>query len=94
MSPQAYVDPERLRAFSSELTVLASRISDLDNELQRSLVQLGETFRDEEYERFRRRFAASRQQLQRFVDDVRAMAPRLVQDADDIRASQQVQLDR
>ena len=90
---QANVDPEGLRNFANELSNLATRIQGLDKDMEQGLVRLGETFRDEEYQKFREHFMASRQKLGGFVDEIRKLVPKLNQDAEDIATSQRVKLD-
>jgi uncharacterized protein YukE len=87
---QAHADPERLRAFAHELANYSERIHQLDGEMQAALTRLGETFRDHEYERFREHFRSSRQKLLAFVEDVKAVIPKLRADADDLAASSRV----
>ena len=81
---QAHVDSERLRAFANELSDYAARIKDLDGDLQAALTRLGDTFRDDEYNRFCDRFRSSRQRLLAFVEDVKSVVPKLRTDADDL----------
>lgn len=81
---QAHADSERLRAFANELTDYSARIKQLDDDLQAALTRLGETFRDEEYERFREHFRSSRQRLLAFVEEIRSVTPKLRTDADDL----------
>ena len=81
---QAHVDSERLRALAVDLARFSERIKEVDGEMQRALTKLGETFRDDEYDRFRDHFGASRRRLLEFVEDVSAVIPKLHADANDI----------
>jgi len=90
---QAHADSERLRSFADNLSLFADRIKDLDNEMQQGLARLGETFRDEEYEKFRSHFRSSRQKLIGFVDEVKTLVPKLRVDADDLAAYGRIKLD-
>lgn len=87
---QAHADPERLRAFAHELADYSERINQLDGEMQAALARLGETFRDDEYERFREHFRSSRQNLLAFVEDIKAVIPKLRTDADDLATYGQI----
>ena len=92
-SRQAAVDPEALRALSTELSALASKILEMRGDLDRGLAVLGQTFQDEQYQEFRASFVGSRQKLTAFTEEVRGLTPKLIQDADDIAAAQRIRLD-
>lgn len=81
---QAHADAQRLRAFADQLSLYAERIRDLDHDLHQGLTRLGDTFRDQEYERFRGHFRSSREKLLTFVEDVKTLVPKLRVDADDL----------
>lgn len=91
---QASVDPEALRELATDFASWASTVSEVGQQLDVGLSRLGETFRDDHYHEFRAVFAASRQKLDRFAADVRALVPKLRQDADDVGASQAIRPDR
>src|SRR5262245_58160698 len=90
---QAHIDPLKLQEFAAQLSLFAEKITELDRALEHGLMRLGQTFRDDEYQRFRARFTASRSRLAAFVEEVRETVPKLNADADDIRAAQNVRLD-
>jgi uncharacterized protein YukE len=90
---QAHADWERLRTFADELALFSERIRDLDHEMQQGLAKLGETFRDDEYEKFRAHFRSSRQKLLGFVEEVKTLVPKLRVDADDLAAYGRIKLD-
>ena len=90
---QAHADPDRLRSFASELSLLATNIQDLNKDMERELVRLGNTWRDDEYDKFRSHFLNSRQKLTAFVEELRRNAPKIIQDAEEIAASQSIKLD-
>ena len=91
-SSQASVDPEGLRQLAGDLSRLASTIHELGQDLDNKLARLGETFRDEHYHEFRSVVLGSSQMLTAFADEVRTLAPKLRQDAEDIAASQRIRL--
>lgn len=90
---QADVDPERLRMLSAELTAFAGKIERLDADMKGALAQLGRTFRDAEYERFRIHFLGSSERLRAFVEAIRGLTPRLDRDVETLVASQRVRLE-
>jgi len=87
---QANVDPEKLRTLSVELTVFAGKIEQIDGDLQGGLARLGETFRDDEYIRFRELFLRSSQQLGQFVEAIRQFTPGLDRDVEELIAAQHI----
>lgn len=90
---QVHVDPEHLRTFSDVLTQFAQRVHDFDAKLAHEVDRLGNSFRDQDYVRFREAFQSSRQLLKRFVEETRKVVPELKNDADIIAESQRVKLD-
>lgn len=90
---QAHADPKDLREFAGDLGALCAKITDHDRDLQRELGRLGETFRDQEYEKFRTHFQASRRKLIEFAEEMRQFAGQLEKDADHLAAAQRVKLD-
>lgn len=91
---QAYVDPERLRVLSSELTSFAGKIEQMDGDLRGALAHLGRTFRDAEYDKFKSHYTSSSEKLRSFVEVIRRLTPRIDQDVEALLASQRVRLER
>jgi uncharacterized protein YukE len=89
-SHQANVDPEKLRILSTELTVFAGKIEEIDGDLRGGLARLAETFRDDEYLRFRELYLRSSQQLGQFVEAIRQFTPGLDRDVEDLIAAQHI----
>lgn len=90
---QVHVDPDKLREFANELGHFATIVAEHDGQLRNSLLQLGETFRDEEYDRFRDHFESSRLLLNRLVEEAKKNVLKLNADADLITESQQTKLE-
>jgi uncharacterized protein YukE len=90
---QVAVDPEALRALGAGLSALASKVVQMQGDLDRGLAVLGQTFQDDQYQQFRSGYSAARQKLTAFADDVRGLVPKLAQDADAVAAAQRVRLD-
>lgn len=78
---QIHVDPEKLRHFAGELKRTTEVISNYFNVLSNDLSRLGSSWQDQEYERFKRDFAPSRQILQRFALETEKIVPLLERDA-------------
>lgn len=90
---QAHVDPERLRRLSADLATFAGKIEQLDADVKGALAQLGRTFRDTEYERFRNHVVGSSEKLRAFVETIRGLTPRLDRDVETLVAAQRVKLE-
>jgi uncharacterized protein YukE len=87
---QAHVDPEKLHVLSTDLSRLAGKIEQMENDLRGALAQLGRTFRDEEYDRFKELFLSSSQRLSGFVEAIRRLTPSLDRDAEELIAAQSI----
>lgn len=89
-SSQANVDPEKLQVLSAELSTLASKIVQMESDLRGALAQLGRTFRDDEFDRFKELFLSSSQRLDGFVEAIRRLTPSLDRDAEELIAAQRI----
>lgn len=85
---QIHVDPERLRAFADELTSFVDVVEEQLNTLKRNVSQLGETWRDHEFESFRDEFEAAQRVLSQFAGEARQTVPSLKRDAERIEEYQ------
>lgn len=90
---QAYVDPEALRALSAELSMLAGKIDQMEDDLRASLAHLGRTFRDDEYTKFQAHFLSSSQRLKAFVEAIRRLTPKLDHDVEELITAQRIKLE-
>jgi len=87
---QANVDPGKLQILSAELSTFASKIEQMESDLRSALAQLGRTFCDDEYARFKELFLGSSQRLSRFVEEIRRLTPNLDRDVEELIAAQRV----
>lgn len=87
---QANADPEKLQVLSVELSTLASKIEQMESDLRGALIQLGRTFRDDEYDRFKELFLSSSRRLSGFVETVRRLTPSLDHDVELLIAAQRI----
>lgn len=87
---QANADPEKLRVLSTELSTLASKIEQMESDLRGALAQLGRTFRDDEYDRFKELFLSSSQRLNGFIEAIRRLTPSLDRDVELLIAAQRI----
>ena len=87
---QANADPEKLRVLSGDLSTLASKIEQMESDLRGALMQLGRTFRDDEYERFKELFLSSSRRLSGFVETVRRLTPSLDHDVELLIEAQRI----
>jgi uncharacterized protein YukE len=76
------VDPERLREFAGKLLTYADKVSEYERSLTSGLARLGETFRDQGFQQFREQFLSSKEDLSKFVEEIRKVVPQLKEDAD------------
>ena len=90
---QVNADPERIRELANSLAKFSGQVKELDSEVQRGLVRLGETFRDAEYEKFKNHFQKSRSGLTDFTVEIEGLIPKLRADADDLIDAANVQPD-
>lgn len=81
---QAYTDPEHLRAFAAQLQRFNGEVREAMSGLRAQTARLGETWQDQEFERFRERFARTQQALNRFSTSADQAVPVLLRDAEAI----------
>lgn len=81
---QIHVDPERLRAFADELASFVDVVEEQLNALKRNVSHLGETWRDNEFEKFKDEFEAAQHVLSQFAEEARQTVPSLRRDAERI----------
>jgi uncharacterized protein YukE len=78
---QAHVDPEKLRKFSRQLRGFADFTDATMRRLGGEISRLGNTWRDQEFDRFVREFTRVQAQLKKFVEEARSTAPKIDEDA-------------
>jgi uncharacterized protein YukE len=66
MSPQAIADPEDLERFARELKRFSEELSQARHRLQAHFIRLGETWRDQEHQKFAGEFEQAMRVLIQF----------------------------
>lgn len=79
---EAFVDPDRLRAFAHSLVAYSDHTGTSLARLQTQLQRLGSTWRDQEYERFVQEFQKTKTQLATLQAEVDKLVPVLATDAE------------
>jgi len=79
---QAIVDPGELRRFAHNLKRFNSELQTQMLALQAQLLNLGETWRDAEQQKFTEEFEATMRSIGRFVDAANEHVPFLLRKAD------------
>ena len=78
---QIHNDPDRLRAFAVTLNQFASTSDELLDRLKSAIGQLGQTWRDQEFEIFVQQFGKAQLRLKSFIEETRKVTPTLENDA-------------
>lgn len=81
---QAIVDPGELRRFVQHLKQFSGEMLSQMQSIQRQLVSLGTTWRDQEHQRFLEEFEQQMRTLSRFVDCTNQYVPFLLRKAERI----------
>ena len=68
--PQVIADPAELRRFSVELRKFNDQLRESASRLHTQFVRLGETLRDQEYQKFAQEFEPTMQALARVMDTI------------------------
>jgi uncharacterized protein YukE len=82
--PQAIVNPEELRRFAQVLKRFNAELRDSVSSLHGQLVSLGDTWRDQEHEKFRREFEQTMLVIERFLEASNEHVPFLLHKAEHI----------
>ena len=85
MSPQAIVDPEELELFAHSLASFNSQLADSTRSLSSQFVQLSDTWRDQQQQRFEAIFAETVRTLQHFMQAAEEQIPYLQKKAAEAR---------
>ena len=78
---QAIMDPEQVRRFAEELKRFNSDLQDKVVSLQARFAALGDTWQDQEHEKFAEEFKQTMKALKKFVESSREHAPFLLRKA-------------
>lgn len=81
MSPQAVVSPEDLERFARDLKQFNAQLRDSMSRLQGQFANLGETWRDQEQQKFAREFEQTMRVLQQFMHTAEIQIPFLLRKA-------------
>jgi uncharacterized protein YukE len=81
---RAIVDPAELRRFAHSLKHFSGELQHAVSVLHGQFAALGDTWRDQEHEKFAREFAETVQVLNRFMEAASAQVPFLVRKAERI----------
>jgi len=84
MSPQAIANPEELRRFSRDLKQFNGQLQESMSGLQSQFLQLGETWRDQEHQKFAQEFEQTMRVLHHFMQVADEHIPFLLRKADRI----------
>ena len=78
---QIHNDPERLRTFALRLKQFASTSDEHLGRLKSAIGHLGQTWQDQEFERFAQQFASAQGRLKSFIEETKKVTPVLEADA-------------
>lgn len=78
---KVYIEPERLRKFSSDLGNFRNGVNELTNRLNGNISRLGESWQDDGFRQFKEHFERTKQRLRKFSDIVEQTIPKLERDA-------------
>jgi len=85
---QIHVDPQALRDFAGALVRFREVVNEEGNKVDRQLARLGETWRDQEYDRFVDEFIVALRAIEAFSADLDVAVPLLLRDAEAIQTYQ------
>lgn len=86
MAPQAVADPEDLERFARELKQFNGQLRDSMSRLQGQFGRLGDTWRDQEHQKFAQEFEQTMRVLNRFMQSSDQQIPFLLRKAQRLRA--------
>ena len=75
MAKQAIANPEDLERFAAELRRFNQQLQDSTHRLQGSFHRVGETWRDQEHQKFAREFEQTMRVLNRFIKSSEQQIP-------------------
>lgn len=82
---QAIMDPEEVRRFAAELKRFTQDVQVRASSLQARFAALGDSWQDQEHEKFAEEFAVTMKALRKFVEISDKHAPYLLRKADRIK---------
>lgn len=78
---QAVINPEEVRRFAAELRACVDDVQNRMSALQARFVALGDTWQDQEHDKFAEEFEQTMKVLRRFIDVSNRHAPYLLRKA-------------
>jgi len=90
MTSDIFVDPERIRKFTSDLTGFRVQIDEFTDRIGNNLHRLSESWRDQEFEKFREAFDSAHRKLLKFSSEIEQTIPQLNRDAENAELLQGV----
>ena len=85
MTPQAIADPESLERFAHELKQFSAQMRDGMSRLNGQFANLGETWRDQEHQKFAQEYQQTMRVLQQFTRSADEHIPFLIRKAQSLR---------
>jgi len=85
MSPQAIASPEELERFAHDLKQFNAQLSDSTSRLQGQFSRLGDTWRDQEHQKFAQEFEQTMRVIHRFMQVSDQHIPFLLRKAQRVR---------
>ncbi|HEY3231311.1 MAG TPA: WXG100 family type VII secretion target [Roseiflexaceae bacterium] len=85
MSPQAVANPEDLERFARELKQFSGGLAEAMSRLQGQFANLGETWRDQEHQKFAQEFEQTMRVLHQFTRSADQQIPFLLRKAQRLR---------
>jgi len=85
MSPQAIASPEELERFAHELKQFNAQLRDSTSRLQGQFSRLGDTWRDQEHQKFAQEFEQTMRVIHRFMQVSDQHIPFLLRKAQRVR---------
>jgi len=85
MSPQAIASPEDLERFARELKQFSTQLRDSMSRLQGQFANVGETWRDQEHQKFAQEFEQTMRVLHHFMSSADQQIPFLLRKAQRLR---------
>ena len=89
---QVHSDPEKMRAFASELDKFAHDVKGEMERMKYRLGRLGETWRDDGFRDFVEQFKAAEKNVREFVAETEHITPQLKRDAEALDNLRKVKL--
>jgi uncharacterized protein YukE len=85
MSPQAIASPEELERFAHDLKQFNAQLRDSTSRLQGQFSRLGDTWRDQEHQKFAQEFEQTMRVIHRFIQVSDQHIPFLLRKAQRVR---------